>query len=167
MRTVTCLGIILLLGGPATIRADRFGPKKEDVPKYLLMLKSAPDARDRALGAEMLGKRGEIQARDVKDAIDPLIEAMKKDKSADVRKAAAAALGNIGTQSDKVVPALMGALKDKSPQVNLAAVNALGQYGMDARPAVPALREFAKSKKDKKIAQMVRQAIKRINARVQ
>src|SRR5579864_3935353 len=105
---------ILVLFGFTVVEAQVTTPKKEDVPKYLAMLKNQSNAKDRAVGAEMLGKRGQIQVKDVKSAIEPLMAAMKDDPVADVRRSAAVALGMIGTQPKVVVPALMGALKDKA-----------------------------------------------------
>ena len=157
---------ILLLAGMTTVQAQVTTPKKEDVPKYLAMLKNQSNAKERALGAEMLGKRGQIQVRDVKNAIEPLLAAMKDDSVADVRRAAATALGAISTQPKTVIPALMDALKDKALPVNLAAVNALAAFGPEAREAIPALREFAKTKKDKQIMRAVNLAVKQINAKV-
>jgi HEAT repeat protein len=157
---------ILLVAGLTTVQAQVTTPKKEDVPKYLAMLKNQSNAKDRALGAEMLGKRGQIQVKDVKSAIEPLLGAMKDDSAADVRRAAATALGCIGTQPRTVIPALVGALKDKALPVNLAAVNALAAYGSEAREAIPALREFAKTKKDKQIMRAVNLAVKQINGKV-
>ena len=142
-------------------------PKKEDVPKYLKMLKGSRSPKDRAFAAEQLGRRGQVQVSDVKTAIEPLLSTMKGDSDADARRSAAVALGNIGTQPKVVIPALMEALKDKSIKVNMAAVNALGAYGMQARPAVPALRAFAKTKKDKQIMGAVNMTVKQINARPQ
>jgi HEAT repeat protein len=156
---------IILLAGLASLQAQVTTPKKEDVPKYLAMLKNS-NAKDRALAAEMLGKRGQIQVKDVKNAIEPLLGVMKDDSVADVRKAAATALGSIGTQPKTVIPALVAALKDKALPVNMAAVNALAAYGSEAREAVPALREFAKTKKDKKIMRAVNLAVKQINGKV-
>jgi len=167
IRILACT--IAVLFALNTLQAGSVGvPKKEDVPKYLKMLTSSPDAKDRAFAAEQLGRRGQVQVRDVKEAIDPLLSIMKSDSSPDVRRAAVAALGNIGTQPKTVIPALKDALKDKALKVNLAAVSALGQYGVQAREAIPALREFAKSRnKDKGTMRMVNQTIKQINARVQ
>ena len=156
---------ILVLAGMTTVQAQVTTPKKEDVPKYLAMLKNQSNAKDRALGAEMLGKRGQIQVRDVKNAIEPLLAAMKDDSVADVRRAAATALGAISTQPKTVIPALMDALKDKALPVNLAAVNALAAFGPEAREAIPALREFAKTKKDKQIMRAVNLAVKQINGK--
>ena len=156
---------ILLLAGMTTVQAQVTTPKKEDVPKYLAMLKNQSNAKERALGAEMLGKRGQIQVRDVKNAIEPLLGAMKDDSVADVRRAAATALGAISTQPKTVIPALMDALKDKALPVNLAAVNALAAFGPEAREAIPALREFAKTKKDKQIMRAVNLAVKQINGK--
>jgi HEAT repeat protein len=157
---------MLLLAGLTCVQAQVTTPKKEDVPKYLAMLKNQSNAKDRALGAEMLGKRGQIQVKDVKNAIQPLIAAMKDDSVVDVRRSAALALGMIGTQPKVVVPALMGALKDKAMPVNMAAVNSLAAFGPEARQAVPVLREFAKTKKDKQVMRAVNLAVKQINAKI-
>ncbi len=137
-------------------------PRKEDIPKYINMLKTAKDAADRAQAADQIGRRGQILATDVKEAIEPLQNALKKDSDARVRKAAAEALGNIAPEPEKTVPILIDALKDKALEVNLAAVFALGQYGVEARSALPALREFANKKDDKKIKLIVFAAIKEI-----
>jgi HEAT repeat protein len=134
---------------------------------YLKMLTTASSPKDRAFAAEQLGRRGQIQVNDVKDAIDPLLQTLKSDSNPQVRSAAAGALGNICTRPKQVVPALMDALNDKSITVNLAAVTALGQFGPEARSAVPALRTFAKNKKDKKIMRMVNLTVKQINAKIQ
>ena len=53
-------------------------PKKEDVPKYMKQL-SATNGADRAKAAEMLGKRGGINANDVEEAVEPLKKALQKD----------------------------------------------------------------------------------------
>ena len=161
------LGVtILILAGLPSANAQVGAPKKEDVPKYLAMLKNQSNAKDRAWAAEMLGKRGQIQVKDVKNAIDPLLSAMKNDGVADVRRAAALALGTIGTQPKTVIPALVEALKDKAMPVNMAAVTSLGAFGPEAREAIPALREFAKTKKDKQIMRAVNLAVKQINAKI-
>ncbi len=47
-----------------------------------------------------------------------------KDKSADVRRSAADALGRIGPEAKAAVPALSEALKDEDPDVRLSAVRA-------------------------------------------
>src|SRR5262249_51938736 len=116
----------------------------------------------RAQAAEDLGRRGGVRASDVADAIDPLITALGKDKDADVRRACAAALGEIGSDAEKVVDALTEALKDKTATVKQAAIVALGQFGGDAKSAVPALRDLAKMKDDKKISQAANAALKQI-----
>jgi HEAT repeat protein len=160
MRTLivmlTVAGVIFI----GTTEADV--PKKIDVAKQISLLKNAKTARERAAAADELGRHGAIRARDVKDAVEPLLGALKDDKDADVRRASAKALGNIAPDSKLVVPALTEALKDKSMAVKLAAVTALGQYGGDARSALPPLRELAGMKNDKKLSQAARVALKSI-----
>jgi HEAT repeat protein len=154
------LGIVTLaLGGsPGT-------PKKEDVPKYLAMLMNTSNAKERALGAEMLGRRGAIKASDVAAAIDPLKKALQSDKDLAVRKAAAEALGKIGAEPENIVPLLLDALKDKSKDLKLGAIAALAQYGGDAKDALPALRDIANEKTDKMLSKAANGAIKAIRGK--
>ncbi|MFO0864841.1 MAG: HEAT repeat domain-containing protein [Gemmataceae bacterium] len=131
-------------------------PRREDVPKYLKELQSSQKAKDRALAASMLGKRGAINVKDVEDAIEPLKKTLAKDVDADVRKAAATAIGSISPKADETVPLLIEALKrDKSADVKMAIVESLGRYGPDAKSALPAIRDWAKdfdAKKGKEAA---------------
>jgi HEAT repeat protein len=163
MRTfvlfATAVGALSL----GTLEADV--PKKIDVAKQVSVLKNGKTARERAAAAGELGRHGAVRARDVKDAIDPLLEALKGDRDAEVRQAAARALGDISPDPKRVVPALTEALKDKAANVKMAAALALGQYGQDARPAVPALRELATMKTDRKLSQTARMALKSIAGR--
>jgi HEAT repeat protein len=140
-------------------------PKKEDVPRLLNTLTKSTSGADRANAATQIGRLGQVQAMYVKDCIDPLAEALKKDTDAEVRRASAQALGLIApSPPEKYVPLLSDALMDKSLQVNLAAVTALGRYGPEAKSALPALREFAKTKgNDKKLKQMIAAALKEIS----
>jgi uncharacterized protein (DUF2336 family) len=156
---LTVVGVISL----GTSEADV--PKKIDVAKQISLLRGAKNARDRAAAADELGRHGAIRARDVKDAIEPLLEALKSDKDADVRRAAARALGDISPDPKLVVPALTEALKDRAVTVKMAAATALGQYGPDAKSALPPLRELAAMKNDKKLSQAARVAIKSIGGK--
>src|SRR5690242_3520890 len=119
MRTfiamLTVVGVLCI----GTTEADP--PRKIDVPRQISLLKNAKSARERAGAANELGRHGAIRARDVKDAIEPLLGALKDDKDADVRRAAAKALGDIAPDPKLAVPALTEALKDKSVAVKLAA----------------------------------------------
>ena len=156
---ITLLGLITLAhGGGGT-------PKKEDVPKYLKMLTTSTSAKDRAIGAEMLGKRGAVKASDVADAIDPLKTALKSDKDLAVRRAAAEALGSIGAEPENVVPLLIEALKEKDFSMKMGAISALSMYGSKATDALPALREIAKEKTDKKLSMAAGQALKAIGGK--
>ena len=156
MLMLTVAGVL----GLGTLEADV--PKKIDVAKQISLLKGAKSARDRAAAADEIGRHGAIRARDVKDAVEPLLEALKSDRDADVRQAAARALGDVSPDAKRVVPVLTEALKDKSANVKAAAALALGQYGKDARPALPALRELAAMKTDRKLSQTARMALKSI-----
>jgi len=69
---------------------------------------------------------------------------LQKDKSADVRRAAADTLGKIGADATDVVSALLEALEDEASGVRYAGACALGNMGRDAKSAVPALIEALK-----------------------
>jgi len=171
MKVCSAAGMLLLAIVALVMGGSPGTPKKEDVPKYLGMLKNAASAPDRALGAEMLGKRGAIKASDVADAIEPLKMALQKDKDLAVRKAAAEALGNIGAESENVVPLLIDALKEtykdlkRGANLKLGAITALAQYGSDARDALPTLREIANEKTDKMLSKAAMGAIKSISGK--
>lgn len=163
MRTYHIGGILCLLTACLALQGGGT-VKKEDVPKYLKMLQTSNSGKERALAAEMLGKRGAISVADVKDAIEPLKTSLVKDVDANVRKAAATALGAIGAEPKETVSLLTDVVrKDASLDVKLAAALALGQFGPDAKSALPAINELAASQKDNKKVQIllkgVRQAI--------
>jgi HEAT repeat protein len=145
MKFAKAAGLGILFCSMSLVMAGGFGiPKREDVPKYLKQLQTSPSATDRAKAAEMLGKRGGINANDVEEAIAPLKKVLEKDDDAKVRAAAARALGNIHPEAAGTVPLLIDRLKnDSSMDVKLATVVALGQFGGEAKEAVPSLQELA------------------------
>jgi HEAT repeat protein len=150
MRLLIAFFTCAVLLNLADVSADV--PKKEDIPKFIATLKSTAATKARVQAADDLGHRGAIRASDVEDAIDLLIGLLKKDKDADVRRACAKALGDIGSQADKCVEALKEALNDSNVNVKIAAMLALGQYGRDAKSAAPILKGFIKNKDDLKKA---------------
>ena len=157
---VAVVGVSLVEGGGT--------PRREEMPKYLKMLQSSKTGKDRALAAEMIGKRGMVNANDVEDAIEPLKTTLQKDIEAKVRAAAARALGNIKPPATDMVPLFIDRVKnDKANEVKLASTVALGQYGPEAKTALPALREFAAKFDNKKSAdaQTVTAAIKSISGK--
>jgi HEAT repeat protein len=169
MRFVQASGLAMFFVGVSLLTAGSLGiPKKEDVPKYMMQL-SSPTAADRARAAQMLGKRGGINANDVEGAVDPLRKLLEKDADAKVRSAAARALGDIHLDPENVVPVLIDRLKnDEKKDVKMAIVVALGQYGPDAKDALPPLREMAakfdtKAAKKSADAQTIQSAIQLIS----
>ncbi len=159
MMLFTLLGVICL------DTLDAQGPRKIDVPKQIGLLKNSKSARERAAAADEIGQFGAIRASAVKDAIEPLLAAVKTDPDADVRRAAAKALGEIAPDPMATVPVLTEALKDKSGTVKVAAAVALGQYGPEASSALSALRELAQDKNDKKVSKAAALAIKSITGK--
>jgi HEAT repeat protein len=164
MRTLVVVVTFAAIAGIAALETEG-PPKKEDVPKFISTLKTSPNAKARVQAVEDIGYRGAIRASDVDIAIDPILNALKNDKDAEVRVACARALGTIGTHSDKCVSPLTDALKDSTLAVKIAAAQALGQFGPEAQSALPALMELAKikeSKDEKKLSQAAVTAMKSI-----
>ena len=60
---------------------------------------------------------------------------MLKDRDPEARRSAVAALGKIGSRSEKVVPALIRTLEDRDRVVRVQAIIALGEIGPPAREA--------------------------------
>jgi HEAT repeat protein len=70
-----------------------------------------------------------------------------------VRRSAAKALAESGTEAKQAVSALTQALKDKDLFVRRFAAQALGKVGPDAKAAVPELAALLKNNKEKKEVQ--------------
>jgi HEAT repeat protein len=150
MRFHHLAGIGILLMSLGVAWGGGTVPKREEVPKYIKML-SAPNAKDRAKAAERLGARGQVNFKDVENAIDPLKQVLQKDKDAGTRKAAAVALGSIHPEPEGVVPILIKTVeKDNVTDVRVAAAEALGVFGPDAAAGAPAIRELMTKFTDKK-----------------
>jgi HEAT repeat protein len=141
-------------------------PKKEDIPKFIATLKSSAPSKARVQAAEDLGHRGAIRASDVEDAIDLLLGLLKNDKDAEVRRACAKALGDIGSRPEKCIDALKDATNDKNVNVKIAAIIALGQFGAEAKGVLPLLKDFAKNKDDKKVSKAAKGALQSINMQI-
>jgi HEAT repeat protein len=164
MRTLIAVATIACIVGMGALETNG-PPRKEDIPKCITTLKTSPNAKARVQAAEDIGYRGAIRASDVEIAIEPLLGALKSDKDAEVRRACAKVLGNIGTNAEKCVPHLTDALKDSALVVKIAAAQALGQFGSEAKSALPALMDMVKmkeSKDDKKVSQVAAAAVKSI-----
>jgi HEAT repeat protein len=154
---IAALGCFLL-AGPILTAAT----KEEEVAKYVKDLNNK-DAKVRKNAAEEIGKIAQVKASAAKNALQPLIDALK-DSSSVVREAAAVAVGRLDEPSD-AVPALVKLIKDeKEMTVRIAAARGLGQMGSGAKDAVPTLREVWTVAKDagkpqQRLAQATRDAI--------
>src|SRR5207237_6054407 len=78
-----------------------------------------------------------------KVAMPTLIDALGNDRSEEVRRSAASALGSMGPEA---VPALINALRDQDPYTRGYAADSIGRNGPEAKAAVPALIEILKNK---------------------
>jgi HEAT repeat protein len=166
MRALSGIALVaaLVLAG-VRVAAD---VTKDDLPRILKDLKGS-NAKARAQAATDAGHLGAVRASDAKDTVPLLLELAKKDSVADVRRAAAEALGNMGADAVKAVPVLIDRLKnDKEMRVKVAAAKSLAQFGPDAKEAMPALREAAKQTEEKKnrpLMQAARAAMKSIQSK--
>jgi len=111
MRGIIALTTVIGVFSLGSLEAD--APKKLDVTKQIGMLKNG-SAKERVQAAEAIGEFGAIRASAVKDAIEPLLYVLKNDGDAEVRRAAAKALGAIAPDPENTVPALTEALNDKA-----------------------------------------------------
>lgn len=71
-----------------------------------------------------------------------------KDENGQVRRAAAEALGDIGSEAVDAVPVLIQILEDEEWSVRKAAITALGNIGPEAAEAVPALVQELRDESD-------------------
>jgi HEAT repeat protein len=137
-------------------------PKREDMPKYMSLLKS-PNPKDRAMAAEMLGRRGQVNFKDVENAVEPLKQTLQNDKDAGARKAAALALGNIHPEAATAVPLLIEKTKsDAVLDVRVAAAESLGVFGTEAKEGASAIRELMQkfdAKKDRNTRKVLQAAL--------
>jgi HEAT repeat protein len=82
--------------------------------------------------------RGLVPNQDFRDLVPPIIEALEN-KDAELRSAAAQALGIVGKNYPDVTPKLIAATKDQNIDVRITAIQALGEIGKDAKTVIPNL----------------------------
>ena len=141
--TITTLGLVALMVTAPFVSA---ATKEEQVAKYVKDLKSK-DASVRRTAAEEIGKIAQVKASAAKQALQPLLDALK-DSASGVREAAALAVGRLDEPAE-AVPALVKLIKDeKDKSVRVAAARGLGQMGPAAREAVPTLRDVWSAARD-------------------
>ena len=105
----------------------------------------------RSLTVYALGRIASANTTTIASAMNlvpTLLNLLKCDKSWHVRKAAAEALGAIGTESNEALQGLIQVVekeydpKDRYGRVKVAAIEALGKFGEAASAAVPHLKEY-------------------------
>jgi HEAT repeat protein len=155
----TFIGLALVLAPLAW--ADS---REEKVARYIKDLESS-NAKARADAAKEIGNIAAIKASYARPAVEPMLKLLK-DKEANVRAAAAEALGKVDSPKDTVKP-LMELLKgDEAMIVKVAAATGLGLVGEPAKEAVRLLRETAQAArqdKNMRLAQACQRAIENIN----
>ncbi len=112
------------------------GQNEEAFRAALARLKS-PDAAERAVAADEMGRRGYRLRQEISGHLRPLL---KSDPEPVVRAAAGRALGRLGVRD--AIPDLIAALEDKSPEVRVVAAAALWRLP-DPRATDPLIRRLA------------------------
>jgi HEAT repeat protein len=145
----------------ALIALEQIGPLKSDkvLPAVAAALASAnQDEVVRQSAAQTLGRIYD-RVKETNTAViwdgarESLTKAVRSDKSAPVRLAAAAALGRMEGDATKAVPALTAALKDEQQSVRAAAAEALRRIAVDkegAKAVAGSLPELELLLKDEK-----------------
>ena len=119
------------------------------------------NSNERAVAALQLGVEGE----DSDVAARVLVEALRSDSDADVRKSAARGLGAVGLPNDTYIQALIDTLtNDDSPAVRIAAVEGLTVIGRDSATAAQALKNTAENDGNATVRQKAAQAFKQITS---
>jgi len=155
---VACFSVILV--SVSLLRAGGGAlPRREDMPKYVNPLKtSSSKPAEKITAANMIGKRGEVNVKDVEDALEPLKLVAKKDRDNGARKAAIGALGSIAPEDADTVPLLIEILKnDKAADVKRATAEALARFGPRAKSALPTIKAYGATldKKERRFIQSV------------
>jgi HEAT repeat protein len=130
---------LLALAAPDAVEA---AGKADDAKKYTEQLKTTKDAKKKAEALTELGKIAQLTKSLVQDAV-PYIKDALKDKSDEVRAAAARAYGRTGPDPKEAVPLLVGMMKEeKNEAVKAGAVYGLAAMGTDAKEAYKDIREL-------------------------
>ena len=141
--------------------------KREDAAKATAALKSG-DAKQKVAALAELGKLGQIQKSFVADA-EPTMVKLLDDKDAEVRAAAARAVGMIDPDAKEVLPKLRKMLAtDKSEVARLGAAAGIGAMGTAGKPALGDLRKvMGDNDKGTKLYRAAMTAAKSVNPKKQ
>src|SRR5262249_47345893 len=113
------------------------------------------------------GNLGQIKKSYARDAIPYLVQSCK-DKDAELRAAAAEALGKVDPPEDVKTAELLADMvkKDKDVSVRVGAAKGLAALGPAAKSAVPTLRDvMTKEDKKSKVYGATRDALRSINSK--
>lgn len=146
------------------IAAPAFASKAEDAARYTKILKSSKITSEKITAAIEIGKLATIRKSYGKEAIPYLFEACK-DKDANLRAAAAEALGRAYSEDDnKAVETLHDMLKsDKSDAVRVAVINGLVAQGIKAKEVIPTLRKIVQDEPKSRVAGAARNAVRTLS----
>ncbi len=137
----------------AVVQIGNLGLAARDAVPILGKLLHDPFAELHLAAAKSLAQIGQPAAGE-------LIKALK-DRNPDIRKLAAHALAQAGSDDKEAVPALIEALKDKNSEVRAAVIDALGEMGAEGKEAAsPLAQRFHDS--SVRVRQHVGQALSKI-----
>lgn len=126
--------------------------KAKEAEEFAAKLKSAKDAKTKAVAVAELGKAGQLSKTLISQATYKDMLACLDDKDAELRSAAAYAVGkasNVAEDPKVVSAALVKLLKDDNEAVKLAALNGLGAMGDNAKDAVKDIRDLSSAEVEK------------------
>lgn len=141
--------------GAAAEALGKIGQGSATALPQLFLLVRDPEATVRLKAVETLPNIAQDTS-----IVDPLVVALS-DSAPEVRRAAAAALGALGTSTSKSIAALARALKDSSAAVRAAAALALAEIGPPARDSRVALLA-ARRDSSTQVRRVVEEALRRI-----
>jgi predicted acylesterase/phospholipase RssA len=95
------------------------------------------------------------------DALPKLEQSLKR-SSAEERRFAAAAIGNLGSKAKQVLPQLAALLSDDNRRVRSASVHAIGAMGREARPELTDILNLLKKESESSVRRDAAWAISRI-----
>lgn len=109
--------------------------------KSLVPLFKDKDEEKRLYAVKACGFLGPL----AKPVLAELSQALRTDKSKEVRREAAKSLAKLGRDARDAVPALTAALNDPDDTVKIHSLNALAEIGPEARSALPVIDRVGKA----------------------
>jgi HEAT repeat protein len=165
------LGMLFVLAGRAA------GDDREDVAKYVKILKTSKSNDERVSAVSDLLTLSRNNFEPIKPAVPDLVEVMKSDKNPRVRAATGWVIANTGAAARPALPLAIAIINDaKEPEdVRIGAAKVIGACGIfgikESREALPILTTIEKAEmakepanRNERLLEIVSEAIRSIHA---